>query len=274
MSKIKDLLKLNKEKVLKGTICGALVGIGLMAGIVIGITACSHEVKAGQAQTQHDLYTLTKYYQYKISENKAYEMLYKDAEKQIQQLTIENEEKQNQLNYINETTAMSKSYHDKLMADSSKIPYQKLDTNFYVTAKELNTWIDKQAPKDSPFRNNGEVFIEASKKSKLNPYYIVAHAALESAWGTSAIANEKHNYFGITAYNNSPGQSATSFDSFTNGIIGGAEWIAKNYTTEGQNTLDSMIFGPKAYCQLNDGTPSQAWINQISDIMSSSGKQK
>ena len=274
-TKIKNLLnKIGKERLQKTFAHAALIGIGVMAGLIFGITGCHAEIKSQQKQTKHDLYTLSNYYQYKISENKAYEMLYKDAEKQIEQLKIDNEEKQNQINWLKDTTAMSASYHNQMISNEEKIPYEKLNTNFCVTAEELNKWIDKQAPKDSPFRNNGQVFIEASKESGLNPYYIVAHAALESAWGTSAIANEKHNYFGITAYNNSPGQSATTFDSFEDGIIGGAKWISENYTQQGQNTLDSMIFGPKAYCQLNDGTPSQAWINQIADIMSSSKSDK
>ena len=53
----------------------------------------------------------------------------------------------------------------------------------------------------------------------------MAHSALESAWGRSQIANDKNNFFGISAYDDSPYTSATKYDNVDSGIMGAARWI-------------------------------------------------
>lgn len=138
-----------------------------------------------------------------------------------------------------------------------------------VTADQLNDWI-RQQNASSPFVGHGDIFLEASKESGLDPRYIVAHAAVESGWGTSQISRDKNNYFGIGAFNDSPYASAQKFGSgLEQGIVGGAEWIRKNFTDAGQNTLSLMVNSKThAYAVNNDGTPNQDWVNSISSIMS------
>lgn len=149
------------------------------------------------------------------------------------------------------------------------LPDKPLDKYAYITADELNEWIAERAPEDSPFIGQGEVFLEASRQSGLDPKYIIAHAGLESGWGTSPIAKDKFNFFGISAFNHDPYNSAKSFSSFEEGIIEGALWIKRNYTDEGQNTLSSMIYGDEynVYCVDDNGNPSQSWIDKIVDII-------
>ena len=97
------------------------------------------------------------------------------------------------------------------------------------TVEELNAFIKKKNP-TSPFNGHGDVFIRAGKASGLDPRYILAHAAFESAWGTSKICREKNNYFGIAAFDSNPYNSAKRFGSgLEAGIIGGACWIAEHY---------------------------------------------
>lgn len=135
-----------------------------------------------------------------------------------------------------------------------------------LTEEEMNAWINSKAPSDSPFRNQGAIFIQAGEESGLDPRYIMAHAALESAWGTSKIAKDKNNYFGIGAFDSSPYSSAYTFNSgLAAGIIEGAKWIAKNYYNGdyGQTTLRRMRW--------NDGTHQYAtdpeWDSKIAKIM-------
>lgn len=45
----------------------------------------------------------------------------------------------------------------------------------------------------SPARKAGEAF-------RLNPFVILAQAAIESGWGESTLSKEHHNFFGITGY--------------------------------------------------------------------------
>jgi hypothetical protein len=69
--------------------------------------------------------------------------------------------------------------------------------------------------------------------------------------------------------------SAYSFDTgLSSGIIQGAKWISKNYTTAGQNSLNSMIYGNPnhRYAVNDDGTPNSGWINSIAQIMSTAPK--
>lgn len=42
--------------------------------------------------------------------------------------------------------------------------------------------------------------VSAGAAFNLNPLVILAQAAFESGWGTSSLAKESHNYFGLTAY--------------------------------------------------------------------------
>jgi hypothetical protein len=59
--------------------------------------------------------------------------------------------------------------------------------------------------------------------------HVVAHAALESAWGTSYIARKKNNLFGFMAYDSSPFASAKKFKSFEDCIRFWIPWWGKYY---------------------------------------------
>ncbi|AID17893.1 tail associated lysin [Bacillus phage JBP901] len=118
-------------------------------------------------------------------------------------------------------------------------------TEATLTAADLDKWIDSKAPKDSMMRGMGETFLKAGQMYGLDPRYLVAHAAEESAWGTSNIAKQKGNFFGIGAFDNSPMESAYTFKdgggtAAQNGIMGGAKWIAEKYYGKGRTTLDKM----------------------------------
>ncbi|MDY6064961.1 MAG: phage tail spike protein [Finegoldia sp.] len=139
-----------------------------------------------------------------------------------------------------------------------------------ITADQLNNWIRAKSP-SSPFNGHGDVFIEAQKQSGLDCRYIVAHAALESGWGTSRIAREYHNYFGINAYDSNPDNaSKSSNSSLRSGIINGAVWIREHYYKNGQTTLYKMLHDPSGNGH-NYATDS-TWASQIAGIMKGSEK--
>lgn len=137
----------------------------------------------------------------------------------------------------------------------------------YITAEDMNTIIShfEKFNGGSPFHNQGEIFIEASKESGLDPIYILAHASWESDWGRSYLARDRGNYFGINAIDANPNAAHTMGNSMADGIINGAVWISKNYYQEGQTTLNSMIYGKKQYAKAAD-----KWINGVSSIMNES----
>ena len=140
-----------------------------------------------------------------------------------------------------------------------------------LTVRELNAWIESKTKPGSSFRGKGDVFLKASAETGLDPRYLVAHAALESGWGTSRIAVDKNNYFGIAAYDSSPYASAKTFGTgFENGIIGGAKWIRDNYTNRGQDTLQTMRYDPRGKNHNYATDPS--WHTKIASIMASAPK--
>ena len=69
----------------------------------------------------------------------------------------------------------------------------------------------------------------AERKHGINARYLVAHAMLETQFGTSAIARNKRNLFGYNAYDRDPSGSATRFKTYDQGILAVAEFIDRAY---------------------------------------------
>ncbi len=83
---------------------------------------------------------------------------------------------------------------------------------------------------------------KAGKIFGINPVVILAQAAIESGWGTSTLAKQYHNFFGITAYgetNNywkggkyiskSSGLPFRTYQTATDGIMDFARLISTKY---------------------------------------------
>lgn len=143
-----------------------------------------------------------------------------------------------------------------------------LKTDVNLSVDDMNKIIaywDKYVNGGTPFKNKGDIFIKASKETGLDPVYILAHAAWESAWGNSSLARNKHNYFGIAAYDRDPYANAYVMgDDIDKGIIQGAKWIKSNYYNKGYTSLEKMIsIG-------NYASASSQWIRGILSIMRTS----
>lgn len=135
--------------------------------------------------------------------------------------------------------------------------------------KEFNEAIKKYRKDSSPFHGNAKVFLQAAKESGLDPRYILAHAAVESAWGTSNYAKNRNNYFGIGAFDSNPDMAYTfgsGNDGLATGIIEGAKWISKNYYNGkyGQTTVNKMRYNNGVHQYCTSGT----WTSSIANIMS------
>ena len=114
-------------------------------------------------------------------------------------------------------------------------------TNY--SADELNRVYSVMNIRNSRLAGKGAVFKEAEKRYGVNALYLMAHSALESAWGRSQIANDKNNFFGIAAYDTSPYDSAKKFDDVDKGILGAAKWIRENYIDRGRDHLGNKATG-------------------------------
>jgi Mannosyl-glycoprotein endo-beta-N-acetylglucosaminidase len=75
--------------------------------------------------------------------------------------------------------------------------------------------------------------MKAERTEGINARYFVAHALLESGWGTSDIARLKRNLFGYNAFDRDPWKHASSFRTYEQGIMAVAKKIRGSYLTRG-----------------------------------------
>jgi beta-N-acetylglucosaminidase len=147
-----------------------------------------------------------------------------------------------------------------------------LRTSSGVTAADLDAIIDQNTSNkpSSIMRGQGKAFYDAATTAGIDPLYFLSHAGLESGWGTSDIARQKGNFFGIGAFDSSPMASAYTFGgNLTNSLTMQANWIKQNYLNQGQNTLYSMRNNGGQHEYATDA----GWDEKIADIMSSSARE-
>lgn len=86
---------------------------------------------------------------------------------------------------------------------------------------------------NSPFPEIAGSFMKAQELWGVNVLYLMAHAALESAWGTSKIAQEKNNIYGYMAFDDDPYGHAATFRSMEDCILQVSGFIRQAYLSEG-----------------------------------------
>ena len=79
------------------------------------------------------------------------------------------------------------------------------------------------------FSSNAEYFYYIEKQYNINGIFIAAIGIHESGWGTSRIAKNKNNLFGYRAYDSSPYNSASTFETYAEGIDFIARMLVKYY---------------------------------------------
>ena len=119
-----------------------------------------------------------------------------------------------------------------------------------VTVEELDAFLAKKA-KGKPFEGKGSVFLQVAQSTGFDPAYLIAHAGIESAWGSSNFAKKRGNYFGIGAFDSNPSNaytmSTSTGDFHPDGLLQGAQWIKTNYYNRGQTTLYLFNHGKKGH---------------------------
>ncbi|MYL57159.1 mannosyl-glycoprotein endo-beta-N-acetylglucosamidase, partial [Virgibacillus halodenitrificans] len=136
----------------------------------------------------------------------------------------------------------------------SSLQFLKLSQSANLDVSEVNSKILKGK---GILSNKGEAFSKAANKYQVNEVYLISHALLETGNGTSELATGvKHkgrtvyNMYGIGA-NDGCAVSCGSEYAYNAGwftpelaIIGGAEFVGKNYLSVGQDTLYKMRWNP------------------------------
>lgn len=77
----------------------------------------------------------------------------------------------------------------------------------------------------------GRAFLNVEQKQGINAYFGIAQAILETGWGTSLIAVQKHNLFGLTAYDSNPYGDAQVFGTAEDCVAYWGAFLKKYYLT-------------------------------------------
>ncbi len=178
------------------------------------------------------------------------------------------------------TKEKTKQYLDPNEFCTGPYKYQFMDLSKYngISYESLSRFLDGKGI----LSGQASAFIEAAKMYNISELYLVAHACLETGYGSSQLATgvevngvRVYNMYGIAAYDGSV-ISSGSRKAYNEGwttpreaIIGGARWISENYINSAanrQNTLYKMRWNPE--------TPGQhlyagdiAWAVTQSTIM-------
>ena len=79
------------------------------------------------------------------------------------------------------------------------------------------------------FQDNYQVFYNMDKMYNMNGIFLASIAIHESSWGTSKIAQDKHNLFGYGSYDDTPYESSYEFETYEEGIQTVAKSLVKYY---------------------------------------------
>ena len=175
--------------------------------------------------------------------------------------------------YHNANMEVGKSYYsaDGINFGTFKLnhPFQftNLNSRTNYTATDINRLYSLMGANDSKLAGKGETFKAAEQKYGVNALYLVAHSALESAWGRSNIAKDKNNFFGIAAYDDTPYTSATKYDSVDGGIMGAARWIKERYLHNSGYPANGAYLGNKADGMNVNYATAPYWGESIASIM-------
>lgn len=138
-----------------------------------------------------------------------------------------------------------------------------------VYAAEFDEFIRAHHP-ESLLIGHGQMWINAQSKYGIDAVYLMSHAMLESAWGTSEVLRDHNNLFGYGAFDD--GSEPYTFASYEDCVDKVAGWIFEDYlsptggyykpwlgpTLRGMNTS-----APPAYGYATD----PLWGSKICSVM-------
>ncbi|PGQ46438.1 S-layer homology domain-containing protein [Bacillus thuringiensis] len=166
------------------------------------------------------------------------------------QLTAKTDMLQQNLNDEKEIITAT-SYEDLNLTVASKI-----------TAQEIDSFIAKYHS-DSPLVGHGQDFINAQNQYGVSAHYLAAHAILESGYGKSEIAYQKHNLFGLRAYDGDPFKYAKYLPSYGDSIAYNANYVRERYLEE-----SGMYYNGPTLTGMNVKYASdKGWAKKIAGIM-------
>ncbi len=174
-------------------------------------------------------------------------------------------------------------------ANGSLYQFADLRKASATTAAQLNSFIlSTSSGQSGQLKSLGAAFVSAAKTYGLNQDYLLAHAILESGWGTSTLANgykysggkidgkyysagTYYNFYGIGAYDSSPlsgGRKLAIINGWNTkekAVTGAAKWIANNYVYS-SGYPQYTLYGMKWDYKQSDASKAYAWHQYATDV--------
>lgn len=112
----------------------------------------------------------------------------------------------------------------------------------------------------------------AQNTSGMSALAILGIGALESGYGTSALATQKNNLWGWAAYNDDPLGNGATFSPISKGASDFAnDYIKTYYNNYGAKSINSAGTGnnpaKKGYSYRSDGSIESEWASKVNSIM-------
>lgn len=162
---------------------------------------------------------------------------------------------------INQSTWLIKKVvvlEEKIVKNYELSTDSDLRTLSYLSEEDYEKMLE-----DTELSGIGDALVKAEEKFGVNGLYLLGLACLESGYGSSYFARDRHNIVGWGAYDSNP-NAAMSFESKDECILHVAEKLKENYLSKGGTYFEG--FSPSAvdvhYCS----DPSHA--NKIVSIVS------
>lgn len=142
----------------------------------------------------------------------------------------------------------SHQYFSKLQLGTvSNYSAAELDKFLKDSFPYMNRTVHGKLWTSSPLVGTGKFFKEVEAEYKVNALYLMAHAIHESQWGTSLIAQDKFNLFGLNAVDGDAYNGAKKYNNFKESIVHAAQHVNGSYhdVMKGTNYNGSFL-GNKA----------------------------
>lgn len=146
----------------------------------------------------------------------------------------------------------------KTLSVETKInePTSKVESTSGLTVQHIATILKGTDLEDQGLE---KAILKVEQEYGVNAYFTIAVMKLESGNGSSKLARNKNNLFGLNASGSNPYNRAFSFKSKADSVLKFGELIANKYIEKGYTTVDKVA---QKYCPANS-----KWPRHVKDIM-------
>lgn len=150
--------------------------------------------------------------------------------------TCENTNSNEEEKQENKTNANNTKQENKIQQLSFDIQLNKPSG---LSLDQFKKVLTDSKDKNKVFQNNAEYFYYIEEQYNINGLFVAAVGIHESNWGTSKIANQKHNLFGYGAYDSNPYNGAYQFSNYSESI----DLISRVFVKYYINPKGTSIYG-------------------------------